>query len=181
MDAAPAETRPFYSRPRLLFGLAASLALLLSGFSLRVFVGALIIAFPVRLAYVLIRRRARRPLLSGWIFVIAAGLLFVAHAGSHARAVRRANAAAVRQGVVATGHDAKPRDRCVGLYLDWWDRDEPGPPGLTKAKFRLFVTRVCRRAALDGVLRSEGRIDGDALRPMWDATGAAMVREGLLP
>src|SRR5207253_2682529 len=106
---------------------AALLALLYSGLSPQVFAAALILAFGVRLAYVLLRRRARRPLLSGWIFVIALGLLLTAAAGSHGRHVRRANAAAVRQRVVANGSEATPRDRCVGLLLDWWDTEGARP------------------------------------------------------
>ena len=94
---------------RVLCGLAALFTLFWAG--PRIFAGALILAFGVRLAYVLVRRRARLPLLSAWIFVIALGLLVVSWAGRHGRVVERSSAAAVRQGVVARKSDATPRDR----------------------------------------------------------------------
>ena len=62
------------------------LAFLASGSSVRVFAAVLILAFAVRLVYVLVRRRSRRPLLSGWIFVIALGLLVTIAARSPASA-----------------------------------------------------------------------------------------------
>src|SRR5439155_10473506 len=108
---------------RAFFVLAALLTLLYSAVVPQVFAAALVLAFGVRLLYVLLRRGARRPLLSGWIFVIAFGLLLTAEAGAPGRRTRRANAAAVRQGVVTKEADATPRDRCGGLLLDWWDRD----------------------------------------------------------
>jgi hypothetical protein len=108
---------------RVFFVLAAVLGLLYSAVVPQVFAAALILAFGVRLAYVLLRWRARPRLLSGWIFVIALGLLVTAAAGSEGRHVRRANAAAVRQGVVAKGMHPTRQDRCIGLLLDWWDED----------------------------------------------------------
>ena len=157
----------------LVFPLAAILAFLASGSNLRVFVAALILAFGVRLVYVLVRRRTRA-LLSGWIFVIALGLLLTVIGGWHGRVMRRANAAAVRQGVVVRKADAKPRDRCVGLLLDWWDDDGADKNrglGISKPYFRAFVTGLCRRAALDGVLHKEGWIEKDAFLELWYATG----------
>ena len=153
---------------RVLFALAAFLALVLSGGYLQVFVAALILAFGVRLVYVVVRGRARRSLLSGWIFVIALGLLLTAAAGSNGRRTRRANAAAVRQGVVASAAEATPRDRCIGSLLDWWDKEGARrAPGWTKPQFRVFVARVCRRAEEQHVLRKTGEIDGRALKRLW--------------
>ena len=153
---------------RAFFGLAALLALLYSALIPQVFAAALILAFGVRLAYVLLRWRARPPLLSGWIFVIALGLLVTAAAGAPGRHVRRANAAAVRQGVVAKGSEVTPRDRCVGLLLDWWDTEgAKRSPGWTKDRFRIFVGRVCRRADEEHVLRKSGDIEPKALRRLW--------------
>jgi hypothetical protein len=153
---------------RAFFVLAALLAVLYSAFIPQVFAAALILAFGVRLAYVLLRWRARPRLLSGWIFVIALGLLLTAAAGAPGRHVRRANAAAVRQGVVAKGAHATPRDRCVGLFLDWWDEDGARQsPEWTKPKFRVFAAGVCRRAADEHVLRKDGQIEPRALERIW--------------
>ena len=155
---------------RTFFVLAALLTALYSAFIPQVFAAALILAFGVRLAYVLLRWRVRPRLLSGWIFVIALGLLLTADAGSEERHVRRANAAAVRQGVVAKGARATPRDRCAGLLLDWWD-DEGArrSPEWTKPEFRVFVAGVCARAADEHVLRDDGRIEPRALDRIWNA------------
>ena len=153
---------------RAFFLLAALLAFLYSALVPQVFAAALILAFGVRLAYVLLRWRARPPLLSGWIFVIALGLLLTAGAGAPGRKARRANAAAVRQGVVASQADATPRDRCVGLLLDWWDKEGARrSPDWTKPRFRVFVERVCRRADDEHVLRKSGDIEPNALRRLW--------------
>ena len=153
---------------RAFFVLAALLAVLYSAFIPQVFAAALILAFGVRLAYVLLRWRARPRLLSGWIFVIALGLLLTAAAGAPGRHVRRANAAAVRQGVVAKGVHATARDRCVGRLLDWWDASEARqPPEWTKPKFRVFAAGVCRRAADEHVLRKDGQIEPRALERIW--------------
>jgi len=156
---------------RAFFVLAALLGLLYSSLIPQVYAAALILAFGVRLAYVLLRWRARPRLLSGWIFVIAFALLFTAAAGAPGRQTRRANAAAQRQGVVAKGADATPRDRCVGRLLDWWDEDgsRQANPGWTKARFRIFVTRVCRRADEQHVLHGNGEIDRAALSRLWVA------------
>jgi hypothetical protein len=152
---------------RVIVALAVFVPLLVAGGNARVFTAALILAFVVRLAYVLFRR-GRRHVLSGWIFVIALGLLLTAAAGSPARRLRHANAAAVRQGVVAEGTEATPRDRCVGLLLDWWDKEAARhSPGWTKPQYRVFVTRVCRQADEEHVLRSSGDIDPKALRRIW--------------
>jgi hypothetical protein len=157
---------------RAFFVLAALLGLLYSALIPQVFAAALILAFGVRLAYVLLRWRVRPRLLSGWIFVIALGLLVTAAAGSEGRHVRRANAAAVRQGVVAKGVHATARDRCVGRLLDWWDASEARqPPEWTKPKFRLFAAGVCGRAAEEHVLRHDGRIESGALDRIWYGYG----------
>lgn len=153
---------------RAFFILAALLGLLYSALIPQVFAAALILAFGVRLAYVLLRWRARPRLLSGWIFVIALGLLVTAAAGSEGRHVRRANAAAVRQGVVAKGAHATRRDRCAGLLLDWWDKEGARQsPEWTKPKFRLFAAGVCARAADEDVLRNDGQIEPRALERVW--------------
>ena len=155
---------------RAFFVLAALLAVLYSAVVPQVLAAALILAFGVRLAYVLVRWRARRPLLSGWIFVIALGLLLTAEAGAPGRKTRRANAAAVRQGVVAKDSEATPRDRCVGLLLDWWDKDGARrTPGWTKPQFRVFVARVCRRAGDEHVLNGDGEIAPRALGRLWNS------------
>ena len=153
---------------RAFFVLAALLGLLYSALVPQVFAAALILAFGIRLAYVLLGWRVRPHLLSGWIFVIALGLLVTAAAGSEGRHVRQANAAAVRQGVVAKGVHATRRDRCVALLLDWWD--ETGArqsPEWTKPKFRRFAAGVCARAAAEHVLRHDGRIEPRALERIW--------------
>ena len=153
---------------RTCFVLAALLTALYSALIPQVFAAALILAFGVRLAYVLLRWRVRPRLLSGWIFVIALGLLVTAAAGSEGRHMRRANAAAVRQGVVAKGVHPTARDRCVGLLLDWWDASEAQqPPEWTKPKFRLFAMGVCDRAAEEHVLRDDGRIESSARDRIW--------------
>ena len=156
---------------RAFFVLAALLTLLYSGLVPQIFAGTLILAFGVRLAYVLLRWKARPRLLSGWIFVIALGLLLTAEAGAPGRQIRRANAAAVRQGVVTNRADATPRDRCVGRLLDWWDEDgsRRATPGWTKPRFRIFVTRVCRRADEQHVLRRDGEIERGVLTRLWIA------------
>jgi hypothetical protein len=153
---------------RAFFVLAALLGLLYSALVPQVFAATLILAFGVRLVYVLLRWRARPRLLSGWIFVIALGLLLTAEAGAPGRKTRRANAAAVRQGVVAKGVHATARDRCVGLLLDWWDASEARqPPEWTKPKFRHFAAGVCDRAAAEHVLRDDGGIEPGALDRIW--------------
>ena len=154
---------------RLLFALAAALGLLYSAFIPQVFAGALILAFGVRLAYVLLRWRSRRPLLSGWIFVIALAMLLDVAATAPGPKTRRANAAAVRQGIVAKSIDATPRDRCVGVLLDWWDEDgaRQGALWWTKRRFRVFAARVCRRAEDEHVLNGDGKIAPRDLRRLW--------------
>ena len=154
---------------RAFFVLAALLAFLFSGFVWQVFVAALVLAFGVRLAYVLLRWRVRPRLLSGWIFVVALGLLLMVAARASGPKTRRANATAVRQGVVAKSAEATPRDRCVGLLLDWWDEDgaRRASPGWTKQRFRVFVARVCRRADEQHVLNGDGEIAPRVLRRLW--------------
>jgi energy-coupling factor transporter transmembrane protein EcfT len=156
---------------RLFFALAAALAFLYSAFVPQVFAAALILAFGVRLAYVLLRWSSRRPLLSGWIFVIALGLLLMVAVRAPGPETRRANAAAARQGLVAKEADARPRDRCVGRLLDWWDENgaRQAGPGWTKARFRIFLTRVCRRADEQHVLKGDGEIEPRALPRLWIA------------
>jgi hypothetical protein len=84
--------------------------------------------------------------------------------------MRRANAAAMRQGVVTKSAEATSRDRCAGLLLDWWDEDGARrAPGWTKPQFRVFVARVCRRAAREHSLRDDGEIEPRALRRLWEA------------
>jgi hypothetical protein len=154
---------------RLFFALAAALGLLYSAFIPQLFVAALILAFGIRLAYVLLRWRSGRPLLSGWIFVIALGLLLDVAAGAPGPKTRRANATAVRQGVVAKAAEATPRDRCVALLLDWWDEGgvRQGAVAWTKPRFRVFVARVCRRADEQHVLNGDGEIAPRELRRLW--------------
>jgi hypothetical protein len=154
---------------RALFALAAFLAALYSAFIWQVFAAALILAFGVRLAYVLLRWRVRPRLLSGWIFVIALALLLIVAAGTPGRKTRRANAAAVRQGIAAKRAHATPRDRCVGLLLDWWDEEgaRQANPGWTKPRFRVFVARVCRRAEDEHVLNGDGEIAPHDLERLW--------------
>jgi hypothetical protein len=154
---------------RLFFGLAAVFGLLYSAVIPQVFAAALILAFGIRLAYVLLRWRSRRPLLSGWIFVIALGLLLDVAAGAPGPKTRRANATAVRQGVVAKAVDATPRDRCVGLLLDWWDEEGARQGALfwTKPRFRVFAARICRRAEDEHVLNGDGEIAPRDLRRLW--------------
>ena len=153
---------------RTFFVFAALLAALYSAFIPQVFAAALILAFGIRLAYVLLRWRSGRPLLSGWIFVIALGLLLDVAAGAPGPKTRRANAMAVRQGVVAKAADAAPRDRCVGLLLDWWDREGARESSdWTKPTFRLFAADVCGRAADEHVLRNDGQIEPRALERVW--------------
>jgi hypothetical protein len=153
---------------RAFFVLAALLTVLFSALIPQVLAAALILAFGIRLAYVLVRGRRRRPLLSGWIFVIAFGLLLTAEAGAPGRRTRRANAAAVHQGVVTKEAEATPRDRCVGLLLDWWDKDGARrTPEWTKPQFRAFVARVCRRAEGEHVLRDDGEVQPRALGRLW--------------
>jgi hypothetical protein len=153
---------------RVLFGLAAALALLYSSGIWQVFVAALILAFGVRLAYVLLRWRVRPRLLSGWIFVIALGLLLTSAAGEPGRRTRRANAAAVRQGVVPKGTHATPRDRCVGMLLQWWDKaGAQQSPEWTKPRFRAFTAGACGRAAEEHVLRNDGEIEPSAFDRIW--------------
>jgi hypothetical protein len=154
---------------RVFFGLAAALGLLYSALIWQVFVGALILAFGIRLAYVLLRWRVRPRLLSGWIFVIALGLLVTVAAGTPGRKTRRANASAVRQGVVARSAEATPRDRCVGLLLDWWDKDGAREGALfwTKPRFRVFAAQICRRADEQHVLNGDGEIAPRELRRLW--------------
>jgi hypothetical protein len=154
---------------RAFFALAAALALLYSALIWQVFVASLILALGVRLAYVLLRWRARPRLLSGWIFVIALGLLLTVAAGAPGRKTRRANASAVRQGVVVRDADATPRDRCAALLLDWWDEKgaREANPGWTKSRFRVFVERVCRRADEQHVLNGDGEIAPRALQELW--------------
>jgi hypothetical protein len=153
---------------RAFFVLAALLGLLYSALVPQVFAATLILAFGVRLTYVLLRWRARPRLLSGWILVIALGLLLTAEAGAPGRKTRRANAGAVPQRVVAKGVHATSSDRCVGLLLDWWDESEARqPPEWTKPKFRLFAVGVCGRAAEEHVLRHDGGIEPGALDRIW--------------
>jgi hypothetical protein len=161
-------------RTRILFGLAALLGYLLSGADLKFFVAALILAFGLRLVYVLVRWRARRPLLTGWIFVIALALLVTTAFDSHGRRLHRASLVAVRQGVVASAADATPRDRCVGRYLDWWDAGgkKKRAPGWTKARFRAFLDDVCRRAEAERVLHDDGSVAYKPLDRIWHEVGA---------
>jgi hypothetical protein len=159
---------------RIFFGLAAVWTFIVGGAYWQIFVAALVLAFGLRLAYVVARRRARKPLVSGWIFVVALALVVTAAAGTHGRRVRRANAAAVRQSVVATTADATPVDRCVGVYLDWWDKDgRKRAPSWTKPEVRVFVRDVCRRAEAERVLGSDGSIADEPLRRIWRQVGEA--------
>ena len=158
--------------PRIFFGLAAVWTFIVSGGYWQIFVAALVLAFGLRLGYVIARRPARKPLVSGWIFVVALSLVVTAAAGTHGRRVRRASAAAVRQGVVATAADATPVDRCVGLYLDWWDTDgRKRAPSWTKPQVRLFLEDVCRRARAEQVLGTDGSIADEPLRRIWAEVG----------
>ena len=153
---------------RLFFGLAAALGLLYSALVWQVFVGALILAFGIRLAYVLLRWSVRPRLLSGWIFVIALGLLVTVAAGEPGRRTRRANAAAVQQGVVAKGAHVTPRDRCVGMLLEWWDKaGARQSPGWTKPEFRAYAEGACDRAADAHVLHSDGAIARGEFAQLW--------------
>ena|GEM_PF-4572410 len=147
---------------RAFFALAALLAFLYSAFVWQVFVAALILAVGVRLAYVLLRWRVRPRLLSGWIFVIALGLLLAVAAGAPGSKARRANASAVSA-------EATPRDRCVGRLLDWWDEEgvRQGALGWTKPRFRVFAARICRRADEQHVLKGDGEIAPRELRRLW--------------
>jgi hypothetical protein len=158
---------------RVFFGLAAALGLLYSALMWQVFVAALILALGVRIAYVLLRWRARPRLLSGWIFVIALGLLMTVAAGAPGRKTRRANASAVRQGLIAKGVHATSRDRCIALLLDWWDQggSRHQSPEWTKPKFRFFATHVCDRAAVEHVLRDDGEIQHSAFDRIWYGYG----------
>jgi len=157
---------------RIFFGLAAVGTFIVGGGYWQVFVAALILAFGLRLVYVVARRRARKPLVSAWIFVIALALLVTAAAGTHGRRVRHANAAAVRQGVVSRAADATPVDRCVGLYLDWWDaKGRKRSPNWSKPEFRLFLEAVCRRARAEEVLGSDGSVADKPLRRIWREVG----------
>jgi hypothetical protein len=153
---------------RVFFGLAAALALLYSSGIWQVFVAALLLAFGIRLAYVLLRWRVRPRLLSGWIFVIALVLLLASAAGEPGRRTRRANAAAVQQGVVAKGVHATPRDRCIATLLEWWARaGAQQSPEWTKPRFRVFVAGACGRAAEEHVLRHDGEIEPGAFDRIW--------------
>jgi hypothetical protein len=154
---------------RVFFALAAALTLLYSAVIWQVFAAALILAFGVRLAYVLLRWRSRRPLFSGWIFVIALAMLLDVAATAPGPKTLRANAAAVRQGVVAKTAAVTPRDRCVGLLLDWWDKDGARQGALvwTKPRFRAFAARICRRADEQHVLNGDGEIAPRELRRLW--------------
>lgn len=154
---------------RVFFGLAAALTALYSSFIWQVFVAVLILAFGVRLAYVLLRWRSRRPLLSGWIFVIALGMLLMVAVRVPGPKTRHANASAVRQGVVAREADATPRDRCVGVLLDWWDEGGArlANPSWTRARFRIFAVRICRRADEEHVLKGDGEIPPPDLHRLW--------------
>ena len=168
---------------RAFFVLAALLAALYSAFIPQVFAAALVLAFGIRLAYVLLRWRARPRLLSGWIFVIALGLLLTVAAGAPGPKTRRANATAVRQGVVAKSADPTPRDRCVGLLLDWWDDEgaRQASPGWTKQRFHVFVGRVCRRADEQHVLNGDGEIAPRALQRLWVAQDASQQLQAVRP
>ena len=148
----------------------------MGGGHLGFYVAALILAFGLRVVYVLVRRRAHRPLLSGWIFVVAFSLLVLTSFGSHSRRVRQANAAAVRQGVVETADAATPYDRCVGVYLDWWDAGgrKGRAPGWTKARFRTFLGDVCRSALVKGVLHDDGSISSKPLHRIWYEVGSGL-------
>jgi hypothetical protein len=153
---------------RVFFALAALLTLLYSAFIPQVFAATLIVAFGVRLAYVLLRWRSRRPLLSGWIFVIALGMLLDVAVTTPGPKIRRADAAAVRQGVVAKHAHVTPRDRCVGMLLDWWDRaGAQQSPDWTKPRYRAFVAGACGQAAEEHVLRSDGEIEPSAFDRIW--------------
>jgi hypothetical protein len=153
---------------RVFFALAAALTALYSSFIWQVFAATLLLAFGVRLAYVLLRWRVRPRLLSGWIFVIALGMLLMVAAGEPGRRTRRANAAAVGQGVVAKGAHATPHDRCVGMLLEWWDKTGARQsPEWTKAQFRVYAAGACDRAAEDHVLRDDGEIDRAEFDQIW--------------
>jgi hypothetical protein len=157
---------------RIFFGLAAVWTFILGGGYWQIFVAALILAFGLRLAYVIARRRARKPLVSGWIFVVALALVVTAAAGMHGRRVRHANAAAVRQHVVAKAADATPLERCVGIYLDWWDTDKrKRAPTWTKPEFRAFLETVCRRAQAEQVLGTDGSVADQPLHHIWRQVG----------
>jgi hypothetical protein len=150
---------------RLFFGLAAVFGLLYSAVIPQVFAAALILAFGIRLAYVLLRWRSRRPLLSGWIFVIALGLLLDVAAGAPGPKTRRANATAVRQGVVAKAVDATPRDRCVGLLLDWWDEEGRTPGRIVLDEAPVPCLRRAYLPPCRGRARPERRRRDRAARP----------------
>ena len=149
---------------RIFFGLCALGTVLLTGaifggYLLRMLFVVLALAFLVRAVYVAVRRGRRRPLWSGWIFVIAlvvaAMNLFGAYHGAQERSAR----AAVAEGLVRDRREVTPQIRCVATYLVEWKRqpvDERTWP--TKADDRAFGTEVCRRAAAQHALYRDGYV-----------------------
>jgi hypothetical protein len=91
-------------------------------------------------------------------------------------AVARSSVIAARQGVVEDARTATPLDRCVGLYLDAWDRQPQNRPRwMSKATDRSFADEVCRRAAAEDALRRDGFVPRRTAQPIEAAVLAELT------
>jgi hypothetical protein len=183
MDDAP---RRHLSWLSVLFGVAAVSTVAWTVFPFTAYnfgrlCGCLAFGFVARLVYVKLRRSAQLPVWSGWIFVLALVAAFAGRSQQHDAAVDQASDAAVKQGVVASKDAATPRDRCVGLALQVWEPHAVQRFHLPRRTLRIFVLRLCARAAADGVLNDEGSIPLESARVLGREVGVEMRAEGLLP
>lgn len=108
----------------------------------------------IRFVYAKLRRRR---VMSPWLFVIAALFALLSIAGGQARERERVNEAAVERGLADSTAAVTPVDRCVARMLDEADAQ----PAIRELVFpggtRSLGTRICARAASDGVLTADGK------------------------
>lgn len=175
---------------KVLFALAAvftfALTALLppSSYGLGLFVGTVALAAALRLIYIkLIRRRAQLSLVSGWVFVLALGIALLGAPGRHsanpnaAGSTAAGNRSAERQGLVSSTDDATRSQRCLGIALEEWETMPRVRSAWPKPQYRKMAGRVCGQAEREGVLRNDGLILDEDLRPIMAAIVADMRAE----
>jgi hypothetical protein len=174
---------------RVVFALAAVFTFTLTAFplspySLGLFAGTLALALVLRFLYVkLNRRRPQLSVVSGWVFVIALGIAVLGAPGRHsanpdaAGSTTAGNRSAERQGLVSSADDATRSQRCLGIALDEWESMPRVRSAWPKPQYRELAGRVCKQADSEGVLRNDGLILDEDLRPIMAAIYADMQAE----
>jgi hypothetical protein len=174
---------------RVVFALAAVFtftltAFPLSSYALGLFAGTLALALVLRFVYVkLNRRRPQLSVVSGWVFVIALGIAVLGAPGRHsanpaaAGSTTAGNRAAQSHGLVSSADDATRSQRCLGIALDEWEAMPRVQTVWPKPQYRTLAGRVCEQADRESVLRNDGLILDEDLRPIMAAIVADMRAE----